>query len=135
MVLSNNGAVLDASAIVTGQIVKVIGVLTLSDTDPDFIKAAMEFVDINAANIKLSGTVSAITPALDEFTLMSDSVGDVCVNLTSSTHIFLISEDVSGFSSDEIVAADLAEGQQADVYGQYNLGGCLVADNILAGAL
>lgn len=135
MILSNNGAVLDASAIVTGQIVKVIGVLTLSDTDPDFIKAAMVFVDTNAANTKLSGTVSAITTALDGFTLMSDSVGDVCVSLTSSTHIYLISEDASGFSSDEIVAADLAESQQADVYGQYNLGGCLVADNILAGAL
>ena len=102
--------------------------------EPDFIKAVIVFVDIEASNIKLSGTISAITTNLDGFTLMSNSVGDVCVSLTNSTNIFLISEDSGGFSSAEINAADLADGQQADVYGLYNLEGCLVADSILAGA-
>jgi hypothetical protein len=135
VILSKNGDILDASAFETGQAVKVIGVLMLSATDPDFIKAAMVFVDIDSANIKLTGTISAITTTLDGFTLMTDSVGDRCVALTSDTNIFLISEDNGGFSSDEIAAADLVEGQQADVYGQYNLEGCLVADNIVVEAI
>lgn len=135
LILSKYGHLLDASALKIGQAVRVIGILMLSDSEPDFIKATMVFVDIDSDNIKLSGTISAITESLDGFTLMSDSVGDVCVALNSDTSIFLISEEGGGYSSDEIEAADLVEGQQTDVYGQYNLEGCLVADTILAEAI
>ncbi len=135
IILSRNGNVLDPSIIETGQTIKVIGSLNLSDAEPDFINAAMVFVDVDGANIKLSGTISAITSTLDGFTLNSDSVGDRCVTLTSNTDIFLISDAGSSLTSEQIGAADLLEGQRADVYGQYNLEGCLAADNILAGAL
>jgi len=135
VILSKNGDILDASILETGRAARVIGILMLSDTEPDFIKAAMVFVDIDSDNIKLSGAISAIATTLDGFTLMSNSVGDVCVALTSSTNIFLISDDNGGYTSAEIIAADLVEGQQAEVYGQYNLQGCLVAENILAEAI
>lgn len=135
VILSQKGDILDVSALETDQAVKVIGVLMLSDVEPDFIKAAMVFVDVDSATIKLSGTISAIATTADGFTLISDSLGDRCVTLTSGTDIFAISEDNGIYSSDEIEAADLVEGQQADVYGQYNLEGCLVADNILTEAI
>jgi hypothetical protein len=94
----------------------------------------MVFVDVEAADIKLSGMISTINVALDGFILISDSDGDRCVTLTDDTDIFLISEDNGSFTSDEIGADGLFEGQAVDVYGQYNLEGCLVTDNILAEA-
>ena len=134
VILSTKGDVLDTSAIEVGKSIKVIGLLRLSDTEPDFIKAVLVFVDTDVADIKLSGTISTINLALDGFTLISDSDGDRCVTLTGDTNIFLISEDNGSFTSEEIQAADLFEGQTTDVYGHYNLEGCLVADSILAGA-
>ena len=133
VILSTKGDILDTSVIEVGKSVKIIGLLRLSDTEPDFIKATLVFVDVEAANVKLSGTISAINTAFDGFTLISDSDGDRCVTLTGNTDIFLIREDNGSFTSEEIQATDLAESQTVDVYGQYNLEGCVVADNILAG--
>lgn len=132
VVVSRHGDRLDASALAVGRMVKVLGVPAPAGSAPGPVRAAVIFVDMDAAALKLGGAISAIDPSRASFILIADTAGDRCVRLTDTTGIFLVQDTAGSFSSRQVMPAALAIGQTADVYGRYDLGGCLVANTVLA---
>jgi len=130
---TRQGTALLPADISVGQAVKVEGVVVLSDTEADRIKAAIVFVNINAADGPITGTLGPIDIANDSFTLITTG-GDRCVTLATGAHLFQISETSTGFVSQTVALSDLSSGQRVDVYGPLGLGGCYIAHDVLAAA-
>ena len=114
-----------------GDAVKVEGVLVAADNT---IKAAAIFIDIPSA-AQLTGTVSLLHHDLLGFDMTDATLGDVCVRVDDSSHYYLLTLEGGSFNSEEIGYADLQETQHVEAYGEFNLSGCFVAENILAEAL
>jgi len=130
---TRQGTALLPADISVGQAVKVEGVVVLSDTEADRIKAAIVFVDINATDGPVTGTLGPIDVANNSFTLITTG-GDRCVTLATGAHLFQISETSTGFVSQAVTLSDLNSGQRVDVYGPLGLGGCYIAHDVLAAA-
>lgn len=130
---TRQGTALLPADISVGQAVKVEGVVVLSDTEADRITAAIVFVNINAADGPITGTLGPIDIANDSFTLITTG-GDRCVTLATGAHLFQISETSTGFVSQMVALSDLSSGQRVDVYGPLGLGGCYIAHDVLAAA-
>ena len=132
-IFSRDGSLLTPADIAVGDAIKVEGVVVLSNTDPDSIKAAAIFVDKAAPDGPITGTLGPIDVANNGFTLITTG-GDRCVTLDTGAHIFQITTLSSGFTSEAIALFDLTSGQQVDVYGPLQLNGCYLAHDVLAAA-
>ncbi|MEJ2566482.1 MAG: DUF4382 domain-containing protein [Gammaproteobacteria bacterium] len=132
-IFSRDGTLLTPAAMAVGDAVKVEGVVVLSNTDPDGIKAAAVFVDKAALDGPITGTLGPIDVANNAFTLITTG-GDRCVTLDTGAHIFQITTTSAGFTSEAISLSDLVSGQQVDVYGPLQLNGCYLAHDVLAAA-
>ncbi len=132
-IFSREGSLLTPADIVTGDAVKVEGVVVLSDTAPDSIKAAVVFVDITAPDGPTTGTLGAIDVANNGFTLITTG-GDRCVKLDTGANIFQITTTSTGFTSEAVTLSDLTSGQQVDIYGPLQLDGCYLVHDVLAAA-
>ncbi len=116
-----------------GDEVKVEGVLIAAD---DTIKAAAIFIDIDVPDVaQLSGTISLRHDDLLGFDMTDAALGDVCIRVNDSSNYYLLTLMDGSFSSEEVGYADLHETQHVEVYGEFNLSGCYLAENILAEAL
>ena len=132
-IFSRDGSLLTPADIAVGDSIKVEGVVVLSNTDPDSIKAAAVFVDKAVPDGPITGTLGPIDVANNGFTLITTG-GDRCVTLDTGAHIFQITTLSSGFTSEAITLFDLTSGQQVDVYGPLQLNGCYLAHDVLAAA-
>lgn len=131
-IVSRNGELLDTAALAVARRINVLGVLALSDSAPDIIKAAVIFVDTEADDVELSGTISAATGTpLDGFTLVTNAIGDRCVTLTSDTIVFDITTASGGVDVEQVDTSALAVGDAVQLYGNYGVDGCLIAETII----
>lgn len=130
---TRQGTALAAADIGVGDAVKVEGVVVLSDTEPDRIKAAIIFVAVDAADGPVTGTLGPIDVATNTFTLITTG-GDRCVTLANGAHLFRITDTSTGFVSEAIALSDLTSGQRVDVYGPLGVGGCYLVHDVLAAA-
>ena len=107
-----------------GKLVNVRGVI---DPVNDTLFASMIMVDTDSST-KLKGMVGANPDSSCGFTLATSS-GDRSVAADANTQAYLVIEG----NSSPIEISDLASGQQADVYGNENVGtGCFDATTIIA---
>jgi hypothetical protein len=130
---TRQGTALAPEDIGVGDAVKVEGVVVLSDTEPDRIKAAIIFVAVDAADGPVTGTLGPIDVANDNFTLITAG-GDRCVTLASGAHLFQIHDTPTGFVSEAVTLSQLLSGQRVDVYGPLGVGGCYIVHDVLAAA-
>lgn len=130
---TRQGTPLSAADIGVGDALKVEGVVVLSDTEPDRIKAAIIFVAIDAADGPVTGTLGPLDIASNSFTLITTG-GDRCVTLASGAHLFQITETSTGFVSEAVTLSQLNSGQRVDVYGSLGVGGCYIVHDVLAAA-
>lgn len=107
-----------------GKLVNVRGVLDVAN---DTLFASLIMIDTDSST-QLTGTVGANPDANCGFTITTAS-GDRSIATNSETKSFLVSPG----SSSPIEVGDLGSGQQADVYGNENVGtGCFDAHTIIA---
>lgn len=133
-VFSMNGSPLTEQDIMAGRPVKVEGILVLSNTVPDMIKAAVVFLgDVKPMAIVLSGPVTKIHDDLMGFDMTDTQLGDRCVKLGAGSDIYEISLlSGGGFGSSEVGIGDLSVAQTVTVYGETGTTGCVMADDVLA---
>jgi hypothetical protein len=127
------GELLSVDDLDIGDAVKVDGVLFAAD---DLIKAAAIFVDVEIPSAaQLAGSVLVLHDDLLGFDMADATLGDVCVRVDDSTHYYLLTLAGDSFSSEEVGYSELQETQHVEAYGEFNLSGCFVAENILAEVL
>lgn len=122
LLINRKGAPVASSDIDTGKLVSARGVL---DFNNGILFASLIVVDTDSST-QLAGTVGANPDNVCGFALMTAG-GDRSVATNSNTRAFMVLDD----SSSPINVADLAPGQAADVYGEYN-NGCFDARTIIA---
>jgi hypothetical protein len=131
-VFTRSGDELTLDDINAGFGVRVFGV---PDESTAGMQALVVFVnDTASAETELSGTVSALDAGGNTFTLTGTSQGDVCVRVKDRADIFLIGTDGETQTSSAVTLAELSDGMTADVYGRFELTGCLAAADIIATA-
>lgn len=125
-----NGA-LAADAVVLGADVEVEGVRP-EGADPELIRAALVFIEPEDDE-QLSGTITEPvntdeTPPNFGLTI-ADGGGETCVNLQDGADILLVNISESEVTMGE--AADLADGQVVDIFGQSVEGDCFSANEVI----
>lgn len=126
--LNKIGVAQDKSWLVKDAEVMIEGVVVDHVIDPDQFKPAIIFVDPAVADIQLSGAISDLNAVTVKFTI-HDAGGDRCVNAANAVVFKLTSG--SPLLTEQVTTAVLANGQDLDAYGQYDVGGCLVASHVL----
>lgn len=131
-IFSRSGTALDAAAIQADVDATIDGVLQLSSTENDTLRAALIVVDTEAEEpTTLSGNILTLDAASRSFNV-STTAGDRCVRVPADADVFLITIASSGFTSERGEFADLVAGQRVDVYGEQAVDGCMVADAVIA---
>ena len=135
---SKEGAPLTGADIAAGLKARVDGVLSLSDTLPDSLKAALVvlFQQPFTALDRIEGMVMNLAPGGLSFDLYDPAAATTeCVTVGPATTLFLITTDSTSYTSTEITGADLVETQNLQVYGDFAPSGCFSAHTILASPL
>ncbi|MCC6209110.1 MAG: DUF4382 domain-containing protein [Gammaproteobacteria bacterium] len=131
-VFTRSGTELSLDDVTAGFGVKVFGVPTGATPE---LQAAVVFVnDVASAETELSGTLASLDVANATFTLLGTAQGDVCVRVRDRADIFLIGSDSGSQTSDAVSLEELSDGLVADVYGRFELTGCLAASDIIVTA-
>ncbi|MCC6302520.1 MAG: DUF4382 domain-containing protein [Gammaproteobacteria bacterium] len=131
-VFTRSGTALALEDIDAGFGVKVFGLPTGATPE---LQAAVVFVnDTASAGTELSGTLSAIDATNSTFTLLGTAQGDVCVRVKDRADIFLIGADGETRTSASVTLDALSDGLAADVYGRFELTGCLAASDVIVTA-
>ena len=127
---SMTGEPLSVDDLEIGDAVKVEGMLIEAE---DTIKAAAVFIKVEVPAVsQLVGTVSMLHDDLLGFDMSDATLGDVCVRVDDNSNYYLLTLDGDSFSSEEVGYSELVETQYVEVYGEFSLSGCFVAENILA---
>jgi len=137
-VYSMAGTELTEADITPGLKARIDGVLSLSDTSPDTLKAALAVLYQNpfTALNKIEGMVMNLSATGLTFDLYDPATSTTeCVVVENTTSIFLITTDASGYASTEITPGDIANTQSLQVYGGFISSGCFSAQTILASPL
>lgn len=131
-VFTRSGTELALDDINTDFGVKVFGVPTGATPE---LQALVVFVnDTASTETELTGALSAIDTDENTFTLTGTAQGDVCVRVRDNADIFLIGADGETQTSEAVTLAELGDGLAADVYGRFELTGCLAASDIIVTA-
>lgn len=133
-IVTRRGGYLDRTVIQDGTDMTVDGVLSLSNEDPDLLRAALLIVDLDEeAEDLLRGVVADVDPDAGILYLTVDGV-ERCVD-ADGADIFVVESDEDQFISERAELADLIPGQRADVFGQDRFDGCFDAETIIADAV
>lgn len=133
-IVTREGEYLNRTVIQDGTDMTVDGVLSLSNEDPDLLRAALLIVDFDdEAEDLLRGVVADVDPDAGILYLTVDG-SERCVD-ADEADIFVVESDEDQFISERAELGDLIPGQRADVFGQDRFNGCFDAETILADAV
>ncbi len=133
-IVTREGEYLNRTVIQDGTDMTVDGVLSLSNQDPDLLRAALLIVDFDdEAEDLLRGVVADVDPGAGILLLTVDGV-ERCVD-ADEADIFVVESDEDQFISERAELGDLIPGQRADVFGQDRFDGCFDAETIIADAV
>jgi hypothetical protein len=134
-IYSASGEALDQSAIVIGETAEVDGILLLSDTGPDVLNSAFVSVGATLSSLeRLSGQISSINYDLRTFDLQTGTE-TVCVNVPPQEEVSILEVQSTNdaYTSVYITFGELADGEEADLYGHTDgASGCFVPEVIIA---
>jgi len=133
-IVTRRGEYLNRTVIQDGTDMTVDGVLSLSNEDPDLLRAALLIVDFDdEAEDLLRGVVADVDPGAGILYLTVDGA-ERCVD-ADEADIFVVETDEDQFLSVRVELEDLIPGQRADVFGQDRFDGCFDAETIIADAV
>jgi hypothetical protein len=133
-IVTRQGDSLDRTVIQDGVDMTVDGVLSLSNEDPDLLRAALLIVDFDTEGEDLLRGIVADVNVTDGSLLVTAEGGDQCVD-ASQADIYVVESSDDEFLSEPAELGDLIPGQRVDVYGQNSVEGCFVAETIIADAV
>jgi len=132
-IFSDSGIELSASDIRQGMSAKIDGILVLSDTEPDLLKAALIILNTTEAPplTEIQGTASNVDYENRGFDLIT-STQTVCVKVPMDTLIFLIPSDdeIQASSEGNVEFEYLKDEDKVKVSGVFDATECLVAQTI-----
>ena len=134
-VFSRTGEELSEADIAVGLKAKIDGILIVSNTSPDILKAALAvlFTPPFTALQKIGGTILNLDASGRTFDLYDSTTSTTeCVEVQSSANIFLITLTGSSYISEAIGLGDLSDLQRVEIYGDYVSTNCFSAQTILA---
>ncbi len=137
-IFSKHGVELTEADIEVGLRARIDGVLILSGSDPDYLKAALVLLRKYAHHgaDKLEGYISSIDPGLMSLDLFDpDTSLTTCVDITEHTGAFLITVTSTSYTFEEIDIWSLQVNQDVKIFGYDDSPACFVADTILASPL
>lgn len=127
---SMTGELLNIDELDIDDVVKVEGVLNDATVT---INAAVIFIKVEVPDVsQLTGTISLMHDDLLGFDMTDTSLGDVCVNVDENSNYYLLTIDGDSFSSEEVEYSEFSETQHVEIYGEFTLSGCFMAESILA---
>lgn len=130
-IFSTDGIERDPTVIQPGTQLELDGVLVLSNSEPDVIRAAFIQVSLDEIlEMKLSGTVLIVDDSDQSLSLSTDT-GDRCVN-AEKADIFEVIVDEGQLVTRKIALSELEPDQAIDVFGFEDIDGCFNADTIIA---
>jgi hypothetical protein len=133
-IFGSDGTELDSSALVVDRVARIDGVVQLSDTEADTLRAALIVIDQGApAETVFRGDILTIDAEHRSFNVSTDG-GDRCVRVPQDAAIFLVTTSDAGFTSERGEFSDLLVGAHADAFGTLADDGCLLADTVIADA-
>ena len=133
-IVTREGEYLNRTVIQDGTDMTVDGVLSLSNEEPDLLRAALLIVDFDdEAEDLLRGVVADVDPNAGILYLTVDGV-ERCVD-ADEADIFVVETDEDQFLSVRVELGDLIPGQRADVFGQERFESCFDAETIIADAV
>jgi hypothetical protein len=129
-IFTRNGLEVGTDAITAGKRAIVDAVLSLSNTEPDELRAALVILQPFALpEDVIAGSILTTDPFL-----ISTPDGDRCVNLAPQAELFLVeSAEDGGLDSQRVTLDQLASGQPVSLFGEEDDGGCFSANTIIAG--
>jgi hypothetical protein len=131
-IFSDSGIALNEADIQEGQTGKIDGVLMVSDTEPDLLKAVLIVLDLPGAPelMELRGTASVVDYENQTFDLITDTE-TVCVKVPEDTPFIVVSTSDEEILNDMILTLDdLNEGDLVKLFGSYDATDCFVPDVI-----
>ena len=134
-IADDEGQLVGADQIQQDVVAEIEGLLMLSSTEPDTLRAIFVVLDLSDdmpgdEEIRIRGEVLGVDAASSSLTLATTD-GDRCVNLLDDGRVFLISVTADDSTTDPIALADIPLNSQADIYGQERLDGCFGASIVL----
>jgi hypothetical protein len=128
-VFRRSGGELDPEDIEVGDPVRASGVLALSSSSDDLLKAAFAVVDVSAVETdRLEGEIVAVLPGGGSIDVETDD-GVECVNVPSSAKVFRVTISEDGGSAEAIDRSQLMVGDAVNVFGVAD--GCFDAETLL----
>lgn len=128
-IFSAAGVELTRDSLDTGVQAIADSVLAISNGEADVLRTALVTVDdVTVGETAVSGSVLSVN---GNSLRMSTATGDRCVQ-AETADIFLIDESHGSLESTRGSLADLQSGQHINVFGTEGIGGCVIADTILA---
>ena len=128
-IFSAAGVELTRDSLDTGVHAIADSVLAISNGEADVLRTALVTVDdVTVGETAVSGSVLSVN---GNSLRMSTATGDRCVQ-AETADIFLIDESHGSLESTRGSLADLQSGQHINVFGTEGIGGCVIADTILA---
>lgn len=124
------GDELDPDDLAVGDPARALGVLALSSSDDDVLKAAAVVVDVEDDEAQLEGEIVDVQSGGARIVVDADG-GSECVDVPGSADVFAITSDSGSAHVDAIDRSQLREGDVVSVFGEPGGGACLESDTVI----
>jgi hypothetical protein len=129
-VFRRDGQELLPDDITPGDPARAVGVLALSTTEEDVLKAAWVVLDIAALGLqRIEGEIESVANGGARIQVQTDT-GTKCVNVPSDARVFEVHHGDTGASAEDIDRSALQAGDEVNVFGTAG-GTCFTADTVI----
>ena len=130
-IFTREGDELDPEDLAVGDPARALGVLALSSSDDDVLKAGAVVVDVEAGDeAQIEGEITDVVGGGARILVDTEESGSECVDVPSSADLFAITSDAGSAHVDAIDRSQLREGDQVSVFGEPD-GECLEAETVI----
>ena len=129
-IFRRSGEPLQPEDILVGDPARAVGVLALSSSDDDVLKAAWLVIDLAAAETtRIEGRITAVESGGARLQVQTDDE-TLCVDVTADARVFAVSHGDDDAGTEEIDRSALAVGDTVSVFGAAG-STCFAADTVI----
>jgi hypothetical protein len=130
-IFARDGHALDSEDVQPGDTARALGVLALSSSDDDILKAAAVVVDVeNESEANLEGEITSVESGGARLEIDTEDDGTACVDVPSDAELFRITSDGGTSHVDAIDRSQLMHGDRVSVFGTPGAS-CLEASTLI----
>ena len=128
---SRDGEELEPEDLELGDPARALGVLSLSSSDDDVLKAAAVIVDVEAADEEeLEGVIDSVSSGGARLEVDTEDAEDACVAVPGGADVFLVTSNNGGAEVEAIDRSQLQPGDEVSVFGSQG-DDCFEADTVI----